>query len=105
ERFTMDAAYTQWVSHVFTELFREGLIYRGKRMVNWCPASLTALSDEEVIMVPKRSKLYTMRYERTDAPGTYILISTTRPEALMGDVAVAVNPKDPRYADFIGKSV
>jgi valyl-tRNA synthetase len=105
ERFTMDAAYTKWVSHVFVELFKEGLIYRGKRIVNWCPVSLTALSDEEVIMKPQRSKLYFMKYELTDAPGEFLEISTTRPETLMGDVAVAVNPKDPRYAKYVGRSV
>ena len=105
ERFTMDEAYTRWVSHVFVELFKEGLIYRGKRIVNWCPVSLTALSDEEVIMTPQRSKLYFMKYELVDSPGQYLEISTTRPETLMGDVAVAVNPKDPRHAEFIGRKV
>jgi valyl-tRNA synthetase len=105
ERFTMDEAYTKWVSHVFVELFKEGLIYRGKRMVNWCPVSLTALSDEEVIMTPQRSKLYFMKYALADAPGEYLEISTTRPETLMGDVAVAVNPKDPRFAKHIGRKV
>ena len=105
ERFTMDESYTKWVSHVFVELFKEGLIYRGKRMVNWCPVSLTALSDEEVIMTPQRSKLYFMKYQLADAPGEYLEISTTRPETLMGDVAVAVNPKDPRFAKHIGRKV
>ncbi|MGB1130558.1 MAG: valine--tRNA ligase, partial [Haloferula sp.] len=105
ERFTMDADYTKWVSQVFVDLFKEGLIYRGKRMVNWCPVSLTALSDEEVIMKPQRSKLYTMKYELVDSPGEYLEIATTRPETLMGDVAVAVNPKDPRHADHVGKKV
>jgi len=105
ERFTMDEDYTQWVSHVFVELFKQGLIYRGKRIVNWCPVSLTALSDEEVIMTPQKSKLYFMKYELVDAPGEYLQISTTRPETLMGDVAVAVNPKDPRYAKFVGRKV
>ena len=105
ERFTMDEAYTKWVSHVFVELFKEGLIYRGKRMVNWCPVSLTALSDEEVIMTPQRSKLYFMKYQLADAPGEYLEISTTRPETLMGDVAVAVNPKDPRFSKHIGRKV
>ncbi|MEO0017064.1 MAG: hypothetical protein RLZZ522_347, partial [Verrucomicrobiota bacterium] len=75
ERFTMDPAYSKWVSHVFVELFKQGLIYRGKRIVNWCPVSLTALSDEEVIMTPQRSKLYFMKYELTDAPGEYLEIS------------------------------
>jgi valyl-tRNA synthetase len=105
ERFTMDESYSKWVSHVFVELFKEGLIYRGKRIVNWCPVSLTALSDEEVIMTPQRSKLYFMKYELADAPGEYLEISTTRPETLMGDVAVAVNPKDPRFAKYIGRKV
>ncbi|MEI6604081.1 MAG: valine--tRNA ligase [Verrucomicrobiota bacterium] len=105
ERFTMDAAYSKWVSQVFVDLFKQGLIHRGKRMVNWCPVSLTALSDEEVIMTPQRSKLYTMRYELVDTPGEYIEISTTRPETLMGDCAVAVNPKDPRYTSHVGRKV
>jgi len=105
ERFTMDEGYTEWVSHVFVELFKKGLIYRGKRIVNWCPVSLTALSDEEVIMTPQKSKLYFMKYELADAPGEFLEISTTRPETLMGDVAVAVNPKDPRYSKYIGRKV
>jgi len=105
ERFTMDEGYSKWVGHVFVELFKEGLIYRGKRIVNWCPVSLTALSDEEVVMTPRKSKLYHMKYELADAPGEYIEISTTRPETLMGDVAVAVNPKDPRYAKLLGRRV
>lgn len=105
ERFTMDAEYTRWVSQVFVDLFNEGLIYRGKRMVNWCPVSLTALSDEEVIMKASRSKLFTMKYELADSPGEFIEISTTRPETLMADVAVAVHPKHPKYAKWIGKMV
>ncbi len=105
ERFTLDESYTEWVSHVFVELFKKGLIYRGKRIVNWCPVSLTALSDEEVIMTPQRSKLYFMKYELSDAPGEFLEISTTRPETLMGDVAVAVHPKDPRFAKYIGRMV
>jgi valyl-tRNA synthetase len=105
ERFTMDEGYTKWVSHVFVELFKQGLIYRGKRIVNWCPVSLTALSDEEVIMTPQRSKLYFMKYELADTPGEFLEISTTRPETLMGDVAVAVNPKDPRFAKYVGRMV
>ncbi len=105
ERFTMDAEYTRWVSQVFVDLFNEGLIYRGKRMVNWCPVSLTALSDEEVIMKASRSKLFTMKYELADSPGEFIEISTTRPETLMADVAVAVHPKHPKYAKWIGRMV
>lgn len=105
ERFTMDADYSAQVAEVFTALFKEGLIYRGKRMVNWCPVSLTALSDEEVIMKPRKSKLYFMKYEFVDAPGEFLEISTTRPETLMGDSAVAVNPKDERFSKYIGRKV
>ncbi len=103
ERFTMDEDYSQEVTRVFVELFNEGLIYRGKRMVNWCPVSLTALSDEEVIPKPKKSKLYFVQYAIEGEDGKFIEIATTRPETIMGDSAIAVNPKDPRYADFIGK--
>ncbi len=105
ERFTMDDDYSAEVGRVFADLFHEGLIYRGKRMVNWCPVSLTALSDEEVIMQPQKSKLYFMKYELVDSPGEFLEISTTRPETLMGDTAVAVNPKDQRFEHLIGKKV
>lgn len=105
ERFTMDEGYSAWVTKVFVDLFNEGLIYRGKRMVNWCPVSLTALSDEEVIAKPQVSKLYFMKYEFVDAPGEYLEISTTRPETLMGDIAVAVNPNDERFAKHVGRKV
>ncbi len=101
ERFTMDEDYSAQVSKVFVDLFNDGLIYRGKRMVNWCPKSLTALSDEEVIMKPKVSKLYFMKYELVDSPGEFLEISTTRPETLMGDIAVAVNPTDERFKKFV----
>ena len=104
ERFTMDDVYAPEVARVFTELFNEGLIYRGHRMVNWDPVLLTALSDEEVIMTPSKSKLYTIRYKLADGSGQ-LLVSTTRPETIMADVAVAVNPKDPRFAHLIGKTV
>jgi valyl-tRNA synthetase len=103
ERFTMDEDYSRWISKVFVDLFNEGLIYRGKRMVNWCPKSLTALSDEEVIMRPQKSKLYYMKYELAGEPGKFLEIATTRPETLMGDTGVAVNPKDKRYGHLVGK--
>ena len=103
ERFTMDEDYSRQVQEVFVKLHERGLIYRGKRMVNWCPVSQTALSDEEVIMKPAKGKLYVMRYEVAEEPGTYLEIATTRPETLMGDTAVAVHPDDPRYARFLGK--
>ncbi|MDR3405259.1 MAG: valine--tRNA ligase [Chthoniobacter sp.] len=105
ERFTMDSAYSQCVSRVFVDLYKKGLIYRGKRMVNWCPASLTALSDEEVIMKPQNGIMYHFKVEVAEAPGTWLTIATTRPETIPGDTAVAVNPKDARYAHLIGKHV
>lgn len=104
ERFTMDEDYTQAVSRVFIDLFKEGLIYRGRRMVNWCPVSLTALSDEEVIMTEQQSKLYTILYKLEDGSDS-LKVATTRPETIMADVAVAVNPNDPRFAHLIGKNV
>jgi valyl-tRNA synthetase len=103
ERFTMDEEYSREVRAVFVDLYNKGLIYRGKRMVNWCPASLTALSDEEVIPTPVSGTLYIMRYEVVEEPGTFLEIATTRPETLMGDTAVALNPNDERYRRFIGK--
>jgi valyl-tRNA synthetase len=103
--FTMDPGYSKRVLHVFVELFKRGHIYRGKRMVNWCPVSLTALSDEEVIMKPVNSTMYRVRYELAAEPGRFIEVKTTRPETIPGDVAIAVHPDDPRYADIIGKKV
>ncbi|HTX20991.1 MAG TPA: valine--tRNA ligase [Candidatus Aquilonibacter sp.] len=105
ERFTMDPEYSRCVQKVFVELYKKGLIYRGKRMVNWCPASLTALSDEEVIMKEQKGFLYYFKVEVAEVPGTFLTIATTRPETIPGDTAVAVNPKDPRYAHLIGKHV
>ena len=103
ERFTMDEDYSRQVQDCFIHFFKSGHIYRGKRMVNWCPVSLTALSDEEVIMKPRRSKLYFMRYEIAGQKGEFLEIATTRPETLMGDSAVAVHPDDERYSHLIGK--
>ncbi len=105
ERFTMDEEYSAEVVKTFVHFFESGNIYRGKRMVNWCPVSLTALSDEEVVMKPQKSKLYYMRYELVEEPGKFLQIATTRPETLMGDSGVAVNPKDPRYGHLVGKKV
>ena len=103
ERFTMDPQYIRTVQETFVDLYRKGLIYRGKRMVNWDPFYQTALSDEEVISRATNGTLYYMRYEVVEEPGTYLQIATTRPETLMGDTGVAVNPDDPRYKHFIGK--
>jgi valyl-tRNA synthetase len=105
ERFTMDEAYARKVQEVFVDLHGKGLIYRGKRMVNWCPVSLTALSDEEVIPKKQKGYLYHFKLEVVESPGTWLEIATTRPETIMGDTAVAVNPKDERYAHLIGKHV
>jgi len=105
ERFTMDPEYSRCVQRVFVDLYKKGLIYRGKRMVNWCPASLTALSDEEVTMKEQKGFLYYFKVEIAEVPGTFLTIATTRPETIPGDTAVAVNPKDPRYAKYIGKHV
>jgi valyl-tRNA synthetase len=105
ERFTMDPAYSRAVAGVFVDLYRKGLIYRGKRMVNWCPASQTALSDEEVEMKEQQGLLYYFKVEVAEEPGTFLTIATTRPETIPGDTAVAVNPRDPRYARFIGRHV
>jgi valyl-tRNA synthetase len=105
ERFTMDPEYSRCVQRVFVDLYKKGQIYRGKRMVNWCPVSLTALSDEEVVMKEQKGSLYYFKVEIAEAPGTFLTIATTRPETIPGDSAVAVNPKDPRYAQFIGKHV
>src|SRR6266542_3674123 len=103
ERFTMDPEYSHCVEKVFVELYKKGLIYRGKRMVNWCPATLTALSDEEVEMEPQKGFLWYFKVEVAEQPGTFLTIAPTRPETIPGDTAVAVNPKDPRYARLIGK--
>ncbi|MDD5200088.1 MAG: valine--tRNA ligase [Terrimicrobiaceae bacterium] len=105
ERFTMDAGYVRKVQEVFVDLYRKGFIYRGTRMVNWCPISLTALSDEEVIPKAQKGYLYYFKVEVVEEPGTFLEIATTRPETIPGDTGVAVNPKDPRYAHLIGKHV
>src|ERR1035437_6167742 len=105
ERFTMDPEYSRCVQNVFVELYKKGLIYRGKRMVNWCPVSQTALSDEEVEMKPQKGFMYHFKVEVAEAPDTWLTIATTRPETIPGDTAVAVNPKDPRYAHLIGKHI
>ena len=103
ERFTMDERYSRCIQKIFVDLYKKGYIYRGKRMVNWCPASLTALSDEEVIMEPHKGFLYYFKIEIAEEPGTFLTIATTRPETIPGDSAIAVNPKDERYAKYIGK--
>ena len=108
ERFTMDPAYSRCVQKVFVELYRKGLIYRGKRMVNWDPAARTALSDEEVEMIEEKGHLWHLKYPLLDDKGQpkaneFVVVATTRPETMLGDEAVAVNPKDPRYQHIVGR--
>jgi valyl-tRNA synthetase len=104
-QFTMDPVYSRAVLGVFVDLFRRGHIYRGRRMVNWCPSTMTALSDEEVIMKPVNGTLFKVRYEFAGEPGRYVQVATTRPETIPGDVAIAVHPDDPRYAGMVGRKV
>jgi valyl-tRNA synthetase len=108
ERFTMDPAYSQCVQRVFVDLYRKELIYRGKRMVNWDPAARTALSDEEVEMNEQKGHLWHLKYPLLDDAGQpksdeFVIVATTRPETMLGDEAVAVNPTDPRYTHLVGK--
>jgi valyl-tRNA synthetase len=105
ERFTFDPDYNACVMRVFVDLYKKGLIYRGKRMVNWCPSSLTALSDEEVVMKQQKGFMYHFKVQVVEEPDTWLEIATTRPETIPGDTAVAVNPKDERYAHLIGKHI
>jgi len=102
--FTMDGNAAEAVRDVFVALFDEGLIYRGKRIINWSPLAQSALSDEEVTFKEVKEKLYTLRYHLEDGSGT-LLVATVRPETIFADVAVAVNPNDERYTGLIGKNV
>ena len=104
-RFTMDEALYESVIKVFVDLYDKGLIYRGVRMVNWDPKALTALSDEEVIHKEVKSKLYYLRYKIDGTEDEWVTIATTRPETILGDTAVCVNPKDKRFSHLKGKSV
>src|SRR5213593_747870 len=103
-RFTFDAAYSRSVREVFVRLWDEGLIYRGHRVIHWCPHCGTALSDEEAEFQDETGNLYYIRYPVEGGPRPYLTVATTRPETLLGDTAVAVNPKDARQAAFIGKT-
>jgi valyl-tRNA synthetase len=102
DRFTMDAGLSQAVTEVFVRLYEEGLIYRGKRLVNWDPVLKTALSDLEVVAEEEMGSLWHLRYPRVDDDG-FLVVATTRPETLLGDAAVAVHPDDPRYQHLIGQ--
>ncbi len=102
--FTMDEVRSKSVLHVFVDLFNKGLIYRGVRMVNWDPAAQTALSDEEVVYKEEHGKLYYLRYKIVGEDG-YAIVATTRPETIMGDTAMCINPNDPKNAHLKGKRV
>jgi valyl-tRNA synthetase len=104
-RFTMDEGLSLAVREVFVRLFEEGLIYRGERLINWCPRCLTALSDIEVEHEPIKGKLYHIQYSLAHDPTLSLTVATTRPETLLGDTAVAVHPEDPRFQHYIGKEV
>lgn len=105
ERFTMDDVLSHAVRKVFVDLYKKGLIYKGKRIINWDPDQQTALSDEEVIYQERKDKLYYIKYPVIGEENKYVVIATTRPETMLGDTAVAVNPKDERYSDISGKKV
>ena len=104
ERFTLDEGCSKAVNEVFIKYFEKGLIYRGERIINWCPHCLTSISNAEVEYEDQAGYFWHLRYPLSDGSG-YLNLATTRPETLLGDSAVAVNPKDERYKDFIGKTV
>ena len=104
ERFTMDEGYTKSVLTAFVELYNKGLIYKGHRLVNWCPVSKSAISDEEVIHREKNGSLWYFRYN-IKGSDEYVVVATTRPETMLGDTAVAVNPNDMRYKHLTGKKI
>jgi valyl-tRNA synthetase len=103
QRYTLDDAYAAAVQKVFVDLYDKGLIYRGRRMINWDPAAQTAVSDEEVISKPQKGFLYFVRYEIVEEPGRFLTVATTRPETIMADTAMAFHPGDKRYLDLLGK--
>jgi valyl-tRNA synthetase len=103
QRYTLDDTYAAAVQKVFVDLYDKGLIYRGRRMINWDPAAQTAVSDEEVISKPQKGYLYFVRYEIVEEPGRFLEVATTRPETIMADTAMAFHPGDKRYLDLLGK--
>ncbi len=104
-RFTMDEPYSEAVKKAFVELYKKGLIYRGEYIINWCPRCQTALSDEEAEHKEVQGNLYHIRYPFKGHPQESVIVATTRPETMLGDTAVAVNPKDKRYKKFVGKTL
>ena len=103
EYFTMDENLSVAVKEVFVRLYEQGLIYRGKYIVNWCPRCMTAISDLEVVHEETQGKLYEIRYPIVGSKD-YITVATTRPETMLGDTAIAVNPKDERYKNLVGQT-
>ncbi len=103
-RFTMDEGLSAAVRHVFVSLYKKGLIYKGSRIINWCPNCVTALSDAEVEYQDKPGSLWHIRYPIQGEEGRYVVVATTRPETMLGDTGVAVNPNDERYQDLVGKT-
>ena len=104
ERFTMDEGCNKAVREVFVRLYNKGLIYRGERIINWCPHCKTSISDAEVEFAEKDGNFWHIRYPFKDGSG-YLELATTRPETMLGDTAVAVHPDDPRYKDIVGKTL
>jgi valyl-tRNA synthetase len=104
-RFTMDDEYSNSVLEVFIRLYEKGLIYRGSYIINWCPRCQTALSDEEAPHHELNGSLYHLKYPLKDSPGSFVIVATTRPETMLGDTAVAVNPKDKRYKKLVGRTL
>ena len=105
ERFTMDEGCSKAVEEVFISLYEKGYIYKGNRIINWCPVCKTSISDAEVIHEEQAGHFWHMKYEIVGEPGRYVEFATTRPETMLGDTAVAVNPNDDRYKDIVGKTV
>lgn len=105
ERFTLDEGLSNAVRETFVSLYEKGYIYKGRRIINWCPVSRTALSDEEVIYKESQGKLWYFQYPLKDDSARFVTVATTRPETMLGDTAIAVNPSDERYKDLIGKTV
>jgi valyl-tRNA synthetase len=104
-RFTMDEGLSRAVREAFVTLHERGLIYRGKRLINWCPRCATALADDEVEHEERDGHLWYLKYPFKDEPRLHVIVATTRPETMLGDTAVAVNPKDERYKEFIGQKL
>ena len=105
ERFTMDEGLSNAVTEVFIDLYNKGLIYKGKRMINWCPYCNTSISDAEVEYEEEPTHLWHVKYPVKGEEGKFVIVATTRPETMLGDTGIAVHPDDERYKDLVGKTV